>query len=335
MSFEYPWLLLLLLLAIPVWLLFLRTNRLRHERLNRFAESGLLGRLLDGESQRLRNIRFVLVFGGVLVVLFCASGPRISGGKETVQLTGVDIVLVVDVSNSMLATDLQPNRIERTKLELNRLIQQSEADRFGVVIFAGRAIPQLPLTTDKGSALQVIEALSTRDISRQGTNIAEALELAARSFTDDSRGRAIILISDGEAHEGETVDVVKELAKKKIIVSAVGVGSTSGTKLPEIGADGRITGDKRDENGQIVISKLNESLLQDIARAGSGIYVKAGTTDFGLKRIYSSLQSLSKTPSYMERFTSYRTLVPWLLIGALLLFAIEVVLPEGRRKPTN
>ncbi|MGL5888627.1 MAG: VWA domain-containing protein [Bacteroidia bacterium] len=333
MSFEYPWLLLMLLLAVPVWLLFLRAGKLRQERLNRFAESKLMGRLLKGDSPALRNWRFVLVFGALLIVLFCASGPRIRGGKETVQLSGVDIMLVIDISNSMLAKDLQPNRLERTKLELIRMIQTSENDRFGIIVFAGRAIPQLPLTTDKGSALAVVEALSTNDIMRQGTNIEEALQLASRSFTNDERARAVILISDGEAHEGDAASVSEELSKKKnVIISAIGVGSTSGSTIPQIDNYGKTTGDKLDENGQTVITKLNESLLQSIAAKGNGTYVHAGSGDFGLATIYSKLQSLNKTTSYLERFTNYRTLVPWLLIGALLLLITEALLPEGKRK---
>jgi Ca-activated chloride channel homolog len=333
MSFEYPWLLLLLLLAVPVWLLFLRTGKLRQERLNRFAESRLMGKLLKGDSPGLRNWRFVLVFGALLIVLFCASGPRIRGGKETVQLNGIDIMLVIDISNSMLANDLQPNRLERTKLELIRMIQRSENDRFGIIVFAGRAIPQLPLTTDKGSALAVVEALSTNDIMRQGTNIEEALQLASRSFSNDGRARSLILISDGEAHEGDATGVAKELAEKKnVIISTIGVGSTSGTTIPEIDNYGKTTGNKVDENGQIVVTKLNENLLQDIAEKGNGTYIHAGSGDFGLGTIYSKLQGLNKTTSYLERFTNYRTLVPWLLIGALLLLITEALLPEGKRK---
>jgi Ca-activated chloride channel family protein len=275
----------------------------------------------------------VLVFGALLIVLFCASGPRIKGGKEIVQLNGIDIMLVIDVSKSMLAQDLQPNRLERTKLELIRMIQTAENDRFGIIIFADRAVPQLPLTSDKGSALTVVEALSTNNIMRQGTNIEEALQLATKSFSEAGRARAVILISDGEAHEGDAASVAKELAEKKnVIISTIGVGSTSGTTIPEINNYGKTTGNKVDETGQVVVTKLNEELLQNIAAKGNGTYVHASSGDFGLGTIYSKLQGLNKTTSYLERFTNYRTLVPWLLIGALLLLITEALLPEGKRK---
>ncbi|MCU0433029.1 MAG: VWA domain-containing protein [Bacteroidia bacterium] len=333
MSFEYPWMLLLLLAFVPVWLLFLHTSRRRQERLNRFADTALMRRLLKGDSPALRNWRFILVSGALLIVLFCAAGPRIRGGKETVVLNGVDIVLAIDISNSMRANDLQPNRLERTKLEVARLLQKSENDRFGIVVFAGRAIPQLPLTNDKGSALSVIEALSTGDIMRQGTNIEEAIQIATRSFGEDGKARALVIISDGESHEGDPVAAARELAEKKnVIVSCIGVGSASGSTIPEIDNYGKMIGDKLDENGQKVITRLNEDLLQQIASAGGGSYVKATASDFGLGQIYGKLQGLNKTTTYLERFTSYRTLVPWLLIGALVLLLTETLLPEGKRK---
>lgn len=332
MSFQYPWLLLLLLLAIPVWWLFLRATKLRQERLNRFADNALLKRLLKGDSQGIRNWRFVLTSGAMLIILFCASGPRIRGGKEIQQLSGLDIVFVIDVSNSMKAQDLQPNRLERTKLELIQLIEKSGNDRFGIVIFAGRAIPQLPLTNDKNSAVTILESISSYDIMRQGTNIEDALEMAELSFGEANNARGIILISDGEAHDGDAVNMAEKLYKdKNIIISTIGVGSTSGSSIPETDREGRITGDKADENGQPVITKLNEQLLEEIAEAGKGTYVHAGSSDFGLRTIYNNLSTLNKTTEYAERFTTYRTLVPWLLIGALLLLLIEVMLPTPKR----
>jgi Ca-activated chloride channel family protein len=336
MSFEYPWMLLLMLAVVPVWLLFMYSVRKRQERLNRFAENALMRRLLKGDSPTLRNWRFMLLSGALLIVLFCASGPRIRGGKETVILNGVDIMFAIDISNSMRANDLQPNRLERTKLEVARLLQKSENDRFGIVVFAGRAIPQLPLTNDKGSALSVIEALSTSDIMRQGTNIEEAVRLAERSFGEDGKARALIIISDGESHEGDPVAAVRELASKKnVVVSCIGVGSASGSTIPEIDIHGKNLGDKVDETGQKVITRLNETLLSDIAAAGGGTYVRASSSDFGLGQIYGKLQGLNKTTTYLERFTNYRTLVPWLLIGALALLITEALLPEGKRKKTS
>jgi Ca-activated chloride channel homolog len=336
MNFEYPWMLLLMLAVVPVWLLFMYSVRKRQERLNRFADNALMRRLLRGDAPALRNWRFVLLSGALLIVLFCASGPRIRGGKETVVLNGVDILFVIDISNSMRATDLQPYRLERTKLEVARLLQKSENDRFGIVVFAGRAIPQLPLTNDKGSALSVIEALSCNDIMRQGTNIEEAVTLSERSFGEDGKARGMVIISDGESHEGDPVAAVRQLAaKKNVVVSCIGVGSTTGSTIPEIDIHGKEVGDKVDESGQKVITRLNEELLRNIASAGGGTYIKASGSDFGLGQIYGNLQSLNKTTSYIERFTNYRTLVPWLLIGALVLLITETLLPEGKRKKTT
>lgn len=333
LSFEYPWLLLLLVLAIPVGIFFAVSIRRRNDRLKRFAAHSFLGRLLQGESSQLRNIRFLLVFTGLLIVLFAASGPRIRGGKETVVISGIDLIFAIDISNSMRTQDVKPNRLERTQLELKQLLEHSGNDQIGIVAFAGKAIPQLPLTSDKGSATQIIESLTPDDISMQGTNIADALNMASLSFSQQGRARAIIVISDGEAHEGNAVRIAKKLAKEQnIIISTIGVGSLNGARIPDVDKNGVVIGDKVDDDGQPIQSKLNETLLQEIAVAGNGIYVRASSSDFGLNTIYNSLQKLSTSPTYQERFTAYRTLVPWLLMIAILLFFVEFFLPEGTRR---
>jgi Ca-activated chloride channel family protein len=332
-SFEYPWLLFLLLLAVPVALFFAIASRRRQERFKRFAAHSFIGRLVNGESAILRNSRFMLVFTGILIVLLTASGPRIRGGKELIQINGIDLIFAIDISNSMRAQDMQPDRLTFTQQEIKRLLEKSGNDRIGIVAFAGKAIPQLPLTSDKGSVIQVVESMTPDDISMQGTNIAEALKIASLSFSDKGRARAIVVISDGETHEGHATRIAAQLAKERnIIISTIGVGSPMGTRIPEFDKQGNRKGDKTDDDGQLVLTKLDESQLHEIAKWGKGTYVRATESDFGLIQTYANLKKLSTTPEYQERFASYHTLVPWLLIVAALLFFIEFLLPEGNRR---
>ncbi|MBI3510097.1 MAG: VWA domain-containing protein [Bacteroidetes bacterium] len=333
MTLDSPWFLLLLLLAVPCWLLWKRSVSLRKERLQKYAESAFTGKLLLGENLVLRLWHFILLFASVIFLVAAVAGPQLAGGKQKVKNTGIDIVLVVDISNSMLARDLQPSRLERAKLGLLQFIPKTGEDRLGIVVFAGQAYSQLPLTSDHSAAEMVVNSLSPDIISMQGTSIGAAIDRATSSFIkdDSKRGKAIILISDGENHEDDAVEESKRAAEQGIIVNCIGIGSTTGAKIPLYDDQGNFTGNKLDENGNEVTTRMDESLLQDVASSGKGIYLRATSADIGFQTIYNKLQGLNKTTKETWRYSVFTPLFQIFLILAIISLIAETFLPEGQR----
>ncbi len=337
MSFDYPWLLFLLLLALPIALLWRRSVQNREERIRRFSESAFTEKLLLGNNPTLRRWHFILFFSAIILLIFALSGPQIAGGKEKMKTTGIDIMVVLDVSNSMRANDIQPNRIERAKLALGQMISKMGSDRLGIVVFAGQAYTCLPLSDDHAAAEMVLQTVSPEMVPIQGTAIGTAIDNAVLSFTnsDKNRGKAIILISDGENHEDNASDAASRAAEKGVIVCSIGIGSPDGSFIPEFDATGKSTGNKRDVEGKEIISKLDEQTLKDVATEGRGIYVRASNADLGIGKIYSMLQGLNKTTKESWQYTSFTPIFRWLLLSSLALFMIEALLPEGKRNEIN
>jgi Ca-activated chloride channel family protein len=337
MTFEYPWMLLLLVLVVPITLLWMRSVRKRRARLLKFTESAFIDKILIGNNPAMRRWHFILFFAATTLLIFATSGPMIGGGKEKVKLNGIDIMVVLDVSNSMLAEDIEPNRIERAKLALGQMIETMGADRIGVIVFAGQSYRCLPLTDDHTAAEMLLLSVYPEMIPVQGTAIGNAIDNAAVSFGDDdaTRGRAIILISDGENHEDDAVKAATDAAEKGIIVCAIGIGSPNGSPIPEFDGTGKRAGNKRDENGNDIISKLDETTLKAVAAEGKGIYVRASNADMGVNKVYDMLKGLSKTTKETWQYTSFTPIFPWILLASLILFLIEALLPEGNRNEFN
>jgi Ca-activated chloride channel family protein len=339
MSFENPWLLLLLLLALPIALLWRRSVENREERIKRFSESAFSGKLFIGSNAALRNWHFYLLFAAIIFLFITVSGPVMRGGKEKVKTSGIDIVIALDVSNSMRAKDIQPSRLERAKLALEQTIAKMGGDRIGIVVFAGQAFTNLPLTDDHSAAQMVLESVTPDMISMQGTAIGLAIEQSVASFPpnekDKDRGKAIIVISDGENHEDDAAEAAKSAAEKGIIVSAIGIGSENGEKIPEYDAQGNFTGNKLDEDGKEIVTKLDEENLKAISREGKGMYFRASASDMGIEKVYNMLQGLSKTSTETWRYTSITPLYRYFLAISILLFLAESFLPEGKRNEIN
>ncbi|HTL80798.1 MAG TPA: VWA domain-containing protein [Bacteroidia bacterium] len=333
MSAENPWLLFLLALLVPGFLLWRSKQRKREERLKLYTESGFRDKLFMGDSPKLRQWHFMLIFSALFILFLSVSGPQSAGKKEKVKNTGIDIMMVIDVSNSMLAQDLSPNRIERAKLAILDMIPKMGDDRLGIVVFAGQSFTNLPLTSDLPAAEMLVNSISPDMISMQGTDIGPAIDQAVNSFSSDDkdRGKAIIVISDGENHEADPLPAVDHAVEKGIIVSCIGIGSTTGTKIPMFDANGQSLGNKKDESGNDVVTKLDETLLQNIASEGKGMYVKATPGDMGLATVYNSLQGLSKTTKETWHISSYTPLYQWFILAAAILLLVELFIKEGHR----
>lgn len=333
MSFEYPWILLLLILAALPVLLAVRSIRKRRKLLQKYAQGVMGNKLLSGESSALRWIRAIVLSAALLFLIIAAAGPQINGGKEKVKIRGIDIVVAVDVSQSMLAQDLKPSRIEKAKLALTDLLDKLEGDRLGVVVFAAQPYTVLPLCDDRSAAEMILNTVSVESVSAQGTDLASAIDHAVFSFngSESDRGKAIVVISDGENHEEDPTEAAERAAEKGIIVCTIGIGSGSGTSIPVKDENGKII-DKRDGSGNVITTKLDDATLKEIARAGNGSYVKATNSDLGLNTIMGQLRELSKTTSETERYTSFTPVYFIVSAFVILLLITELFVAEGKRK---
>jgi Ca-activated chloride channel family protein len=268
---------------------------------------------------------FVLGFSSLILALCNLQ----TGSKLTeVKREGADIIVCLDVSNSMLAQDLSPNRLTRAKYALEKMIDMLEGDRLGLIIFAGEAYVQLPITTDYGAAKMFLNSIGPGMVPVQGTNLAAAIKKAEESFSsDEGKNRAIILITDGENHESEALDAAAEAQKKGIMINTIGIGSLKGVPIPLI-ENGVVKGYRKDKEGQTVVTKLNAELLKGIAARADGVFVIASQADLGLNSILGKISELDKAQLESKMYTDYEDQFQWFLAMALFFFLLEFVISE-------
>ena len=315
--------LLLLVPLIPAGYGLLRY--FRRKRIRKFGDETLVRELMPSWSGTKGWVRIVLF---ALAFAFFAIGmarPQTGARLAEHKSRGVEVMVALDVSNSMLAEDYSPNRLERAKLAISRLTDKLQDDRIGLIIFAGTPFVQLPITTDYISAKMFLSSVSPESVPVQGTAIGEAITLAIKSFSAQSeKSRVIILISDGENHEGDPVATAKMLAEEGIKVYTIGVGSAQGQPIP---VKGELL---KDKDGNIVVSRLDEKTLREIASAGGGAYIHAGNEEFGLNPIINDIRKMEDEEFSSTIFEEYDEQYMYFLGIALLLFVIEMLI-GGRR----
>jgi Ca-activated chloride channel family protein len=295
----------------------------------RIGDPALVGQLVKSFSPLRFGIKVGLVLLALVAVVLGAANFQRPGAMQNINRRGVDVMLVLDVSKSMLARDIKPSRLERAKQLLARLTDKLENDRIGLVIFAGRAYLQMPLTTDHGAAHLYIQNASPDVVPAQGTVIAEALKMANTSFNSKERKyKAIILLSDGEDHDPEALKVAKNLASNGVMINTIGIGSPDGSPI----VDPATNELKKDEQGNTVISKLNEVELQQLADATNGRYIRMDNVDDALITMTQQLDSVEKKSLNDAAFIDYISYFQWFLGIGLLLLLAEYFLPERRRK---
>lgn len=232
----------------------------------------------------------------------------------------------------MKAEDLQPNRLEKSKQAISKLIDKLDGDRIGIIVFAGDAFVQLPITTDYAASKLFLESINTDMIQTQGTDIGKAIRLAVESFgKDEGKNKAIVIITDGENHEEDAVHAAEEAADKNISVHTIGMGSENGAPIPEYKGNVQ-EGYKKDKDGNTIVTRLDAQTLQQIAAAGNGIYVRASNSDAGLNNVLSALDKLEKKQFDSKMFSNYEDLFQWFIAIALLVLLIETFLTERRSK---
>lgn len=327
--FEDPTFLYLLVL-VPILLAFyLYSNFRRRRAIRRFGDPGLMSQLMPDVSKYRPDVKFGLTLAAVALFAVLLARPQFGSKLETVKRQGVEVIIALDISNSMLAQDVQPSRLEKAKRLIAQLVDKMENDKVGLVVFAGDAFTQLPITSDYISAKMFLESISPSLITKQGTAIGAALNLSVRSFTpQEGVGRTIILITDGENHEGGIIEAAKDAAQKNIQVNVLGVGMPEGAPIPlERSNDFR-----RDRAGNIIITRLNEQMCQELAKAGNGIYVRVDNTNTAQRAIFQEIDKMAKAEVETQIYTEFNEqfqVIAWLV---LLLLVADILLLE-RKNP--
>ncbi len=319
---------LIALAAIPIMLLlFFLLLRWKRKAEKRIGDPGLVKQLIKGFSPALFNFKFFLIVIAFALCAFAVAGLVKPEGTQKINSTGIDVMIALDVSNSMLADDIKPNRLERAKQIVGKIIDKLNDNRIGLVIFAGRAYVQMPITTDHSAAKMYLSAVSPDDIPTQGTVISQALKTCYAAFnTKEKKYRSIILITDGEDHDEEAIKVTRQLAEDGVMINTIGIGSPQGALI----RDKETNEYKKDENGNDVITRLNEAELKTIAQNGNGLYQLFTTTDEVADNIQRKLSGLGQTTVSEKAFPNYKNYFWYFLAAALFLLVIETFIPEGR-----
>ena len=322
---------LLLLFAVGVY--FYASYR-RKSALRKYGDPELLSALMPEVSSHRPQIKFWLTFVAMCFMVLLIARPQFGSKVETVKRHGIETVIALDISNSMLAEDVAPSRLEKSKNIISRLVDSFEDDKVGLIVFAGDAFIQLPITSDFISAKMFLESINPGLITRQGTNIKAAIDMATRSFTpNEGVGKAIIIITDGENHEGGATEAAKAAAEKGMSVYVMGVGSLEGSPIPTGSNDFR-----RDKEGNVIVTKLNEKMCQEIAAAGNGVYIRIDNTNNAQKILQKEIDKLAKadieTAVYSEYDEQFQA-VAWIALVLLLLEMLLMVKKNPKFKGLN
>lgn len=320
--FESPYFLYLLIIVPVLIVIFIISEYVKTKRIKKFGDPELIKSLMPNATRYRPAIKFSIVCLAMIFMILLIARPQFGTKTETVTKKGIEVVIALDISNSMMAQDVLPSRLDKSKNIISRLVDNFDNNKIGLVLFAGDAYTQLPITSDYVSAKMFLNNISPSLISRQGTAIGAALNLAMNSFTPQQGvGKSIIVITDGENHEGGVMEAVKAASDKGIQVNVLGVGSVDGAPIPvSSGSDY-----KKDNSGNIVVTKLNEQMCQDIARQGNGIYARVDNTNSAFRALEKQLDTLSKADIDTKVFSQYNEQfmpLAWIVLVLLVLEAL-------------
>ncbi len=322
---------------IPVMVILFIIVSYRKKRIfRRFGELELVSTLAPLVSAQRPALKFILLLVSIVFIVLSLAGPRLGSRLEEVKREGVEIIIALDVSNSMNAEDIRPNRLERSKLAISRLLSNLRNDRIGLIVFAGDAYVQVPITSDYTAARMILDNVSTDIVPVQGTAIGRAIELASRSFTHDSQAsRALIIISDGEDHEDDPVKAAIAAREMGITIHTIGIGRPEGAPIPLSGGGGGQSRFLTDEEGNTVITRLDEPTLQAIASEGGGMYIRAGSSGTGLDIIMDEIDNLEKAEFEEMLYTEFEERFQYLAALALLILVIDFFILERKNRWLN
>lgn len=326
LRFEDPiYLWMLLIIPILVLMRFI-VWRKRKRNLRKFGDPSLLKEMMPDVSKYRPTIKFCLLLSAITILIFMIARPQVGSKISHEKREGIEVLIALDISNSMLAQDVIPSRLEKSKLLIEDLVYHFTNDKVGLVVFAGDAFVQLPITNDYVSAKMFLQNINPSLITTQGTDLARAISLSQSCFTQREHiGRAIIVITDGEDHEGGALEAAREAYKKGINVFILGVGTSKGAPIPD-GNGGYL----KDNSGQIVLSALNEQMCQQVAKAGNGVYIHVDNTSDAQERLNKELSKLQSGISDTVVYSEYNEQFQIFGIILLLLLIVETILLESR-----
>ena len=312
-------------------LLFLGLSQWKKKVTKRIGDEGLVKALISNYSSKLFTFKFIIVSIAFVFGVITVMNPRKPGDAGAVNRKGIDIAIALDVSKSMLAADLSPNRLERAKQFVTKLMYEMPNDRIALVLFAGKAYLQMPLTTDHGAAQLFVSTASPDAVPQQGTVISDALKMSVNAFSaTDKKFKTVILISDGEDHDEDAVATAKNLSEQGVMINAIGIGSPEGATIPD-----PATGDvKKDEAGNTVVSKLNEDALKQIAKETNGIYIRLQSSDEAVSVLTKQLSQIDKKSFTDISQVNFKTFFTWFAAAMFILLLAENFIPERKKLVT-
>ena len=317
------------LLVIPVLIgLFYYSLYQKSKRLKVIGDKKLLANLMPEASHWRPRVKFYVLLIAITLSIFMVAGPQFGSKLQKVKRSGIEMVIAVDVSNSMLAQDLTPSRMQRAKQLLSRLIDQSQNNKVALLVFAGDAYVQMPMTTDVMSAKMFLNSINPGMVPIQGTAIGSAIRMGMGLFTTDAEtGKSIIIITDGENHEDDAVEAARAAAEQGVKVNVVGIGSTKGAPIPISGSSNNFM---KDAEGKTVITKLNEAMAREVAKAGEGVYVRADNTNGALQALINEVRTMKSAEFERKTYSEYNEQFPGLAWIALILLLVDAFLLERK-----
>jgi len=322
---------LYLLILIPAMIAVFYWSRYKRKKaIKVFGDEDLINQLMPEYSNKKVFWKFYLFLLAIIFIILGLARPQFGTKLQEVKRKGVEIIIALDVSNSMNATDIQPSRLERAKQVISSLVDRLSDDKIGLIVFAGDAYTQIPITTDYVSAKMFLSNITTSSVPVQGTAIGKAINLGVKSFTNSDLQKVIIVITDGENHEDDPVDAAKQANEKGILVYTIGMGMPEGAPIPE--GPSYLQNFKRDKNGNIVISKLDEETLAKTALAGGGEYMRGNNAYAGIKKLFERLEKLNRKEYESKIYSEYDDQFHYFFFLALILLIIEFSIIEKKNK---
>ncbi|HNP48876.1 MAG TPA: VWA domain-containing protein [Bacteroidia bacterium] len=330
--FAHPEYLYALGLIPIVLILFIWMSAWKRKAIRRFGDQAMMKELRGNSSSAKPVLKLVFLLLALSMFVLAWANPQMGTRLEEVKREGVDIIIALDVSNSMRAEDIKPNRLERAKQAISRLIDKLENDRIGLIVFAGRAYVQLPITTDFAAAKLFLNTIETDMIPTQGTSITSAIELAQTSFVgNDQKHKALIIITDGENHEDDPEEAAKKAAEEGIVIHTIGFGSPDGAPIP-VYRNGVQVDFFKDHDGNTVLTKLDELTLEKIASEGKGSYIRATNSDDGLEAAMAQIGKMEKKSFGTKQFTDYEDRFQYFLAAGLFFMFLENIISTVRSR---
>jgi Ca-activated chloride channel family protein len=320
------------LLIIPALIAFFWYSRIqRRKALAQFGQKEILSVLMPNISTVRPVIKFIVLLFALASIIIAIARPQFGSKLKTVKREGIELILALDVSNSMLAEDIQPNRLERSKRAISQLVDKLSDDKIGLIVFAGEAYTQLPITSDYVSAKLFLNSISPQIVPTQGTAIGAAIDLGIKSFSPQFAGsKVIIVITDGENHEDDAIGAATNAASHGIVVHTLGMGLPNGALIPDF-SNGQ-KGYRKDNKGNTIVTKLDEPMLQNIARAGKGFYIRANNTQVGLNTLFNEVNKMEKTEMESQIYADYDDKFQYFIGLGLFLILLNYLILERKNK---